>query len=34
MDQICYRCMAKNVDGTNKLIGPGEKCLVLTEECV
>ena len=25
--------MTKKVDGTKKLIGPGEKCLVLTEKC-
>ena len=33
MDQIYDGCMTKNVDETNKLIGPGEKCLVPTEEC-
>ena len=33
MDQIYYGCMSKNVDGMNKLIGPGEKCLISTEEC-
>ena len=33
MDQIYHGCMSKNVDGMNKLIGPGEKCLVSTKEC-
>ena len=25
--------MTKNADGTNKIIGPGEKCLVPTDKC-
>ena len=33
MDQIYHGCMTKNVDGTNKLIVPGKKCLVPTEKC-
>ena len=33
MGQIYHGCMTKNVDGTNKLIGPGEKCLVPAEKC-
>ena len=33
MDQIYHGCITKSVNGTNKLIGPGEKCLVPTEEC-
>ena len=33
MGQIYHGCMTKNVDGTNKLIGPGEKCLVPTGKC-
>ena len=36
MEQIYHGCMTKNADGTNKLIGPGEKmphsnCRVLLE---
>ena len=30
MDRIYHGCMTKNTDGTNRLIGPGEKCLVPT----
>ena len=33
MDQIYHDCMTKNADGTSKFIGPGEKCLVSTENC-
>ena len=33
MDQIYHGCMTKNVDGMNKLIGPGKKCLRLTKIC-
>ena len=33
MEQIYHGCMTKNVDGTNKLIGPGGKCLIPTAEC-
>ena len=25
--------MTKNVDGTNKVIGPGEKCFFQTDKC-
>ena len=32
MDQVYHGCMTKNVDGTNKLISLGEKCLVPTEK--
>ena len=28
MDRIYHGCMTKNSDGTNRLIGPREKCLV------
>lgn len=30
MDRIRHGCMTKSADGTNRLIGPGEKCLVPT----
>ena len=30
MDRIYHGCMTKNADRTNRLIGPGEKCLVPT----
>ena len=33
MALIQHGCMIKNADGTNKLIGPGRKCLVPTDEC-
>ena len=33
MKKIHHVCMAKNADGTNKIIGPGEKCLIPTEKC-
>ena len=32
MSFIYYGCMTKNSDGTNRLIGPGEKCLVPTDK--
>ena len=32
MEQIYQGCMTKNANGTNKLIGPGEKCLIPTAE--
>ena len=31
--QICHVCVTKNADGTNKIIGPGEKCLVPLGKC-
>ena len=34
MDLIYHGCMTKNADGTNKLIGPGEKRLIATYECI
>ena len=33
MPQIYHDCMTKNADGTNKIIGPGEKCLFSTGKC-
>ena len=33
MEKIYHGCMAKNADGTNKIIGPGEKCLIPTDKC-
>ena len=30
MDRIYLGCMTQNADGTNRLIGSGEKCLVPT----
>ena len=33
MDEIYQGCMTKNVYGTNKVTGPGEKCLAPTSEC-
>ena len=30
---IYHGCFTKNADGTNKLIGPGEKCLTPTAQC-
>ena len=33
MELIYHGCMTKNADGTNKIIGPGEKCLTLTAQC-
>ena len=29
---IYHSCFTKNADGTNKLIGPGEKCLTPTAQ--
>ena len=34
MAQIYHGCMTKNADGTNGIIGPGEKFLVPTDEYV
>ena len=28
-----HGCFTKNADGTNKIIGPGEKCLIPTAQC-
>ena len=33
MELIYHDCFTKNADGTNKLIGPGEKCLTLSAQC-
>ena len=33
MALIYHGCFTKNADGTNKLIGPGEKCLTSTAQC-
>ena len=33
MELIYYGCMIKNADGTNKTIGPYEKCLTLIAQC-
>ena len=33
MAQIYYGCMTKNADGANKIMSPGEKCLVPTDKC-
>ena len=33
MAQIYHGFMTKNADGTNGIIGPGEKFLVPTDEC-
>ena len=30
---IYHGCFTNNVDGTNKLIGPREKCLIPTAQC-
>ena len=30
---IYHGCFTKNADGTNKIIGPGEKCLIPTAQC-
>ena len=32
MELIYHGCMTKNADGTNKIIGPGEKCLTPTAQ--
>ena len=33
MELIYHSCFRKNADGTNKLIGPGEKYLTPTTQC-
>ena len=33
MDLVYDGCIAKNANGTNKIIGPGEKYLVPTDKC-
>ena len=33
MDHISHGCFLKNLDGTNKIIAAGEKCLVETGKC-
>ena len=33
MALIYHGCLSKNADDTNKLIGPGEKCLTPTAQC-
>ena len=33
MAKIYHGCITKNADGTNKLIGPGEKSLISTDKC-
>ena len=33
MGLIYQGCMTKNADGTNKLIGSGEKCVTPTAQC-
>ena len=33
MALIYHGCFTKNADGTNKLIGPEEKCLTPTAQC-
>ena len=33
MALIYHDCFTKNAHGTNKLIGPGEKCLIPTAQC-
>ena len=33
MDRIYHGCMTKNADGTNRIIVPGEQCLVPTANC-
>ena len=30
---VYHGCFTKNADGTNKIIGPGEKCLIPTAQC-
>ena len=32
MDKIYYGCFTKNADETNKLIDPGEQCLIPTSK--
>ena len=33
MALIYHSCFTKNTDGTNKLICPGERCLIPTAQC-
>ena len=33
MENIYHGCITENADGTNKIIGPGEKCLVRIGKC-
>ena len=33
MALIYHGCFTKNAESTNKLIGPGEKCLTPTAQC-
>ena len=33
MERIYRGCMTKNADGTNRIIGAGEGCLVATAQC-
>ena len=33
MGLIYHGCMTKNADGTNKLIGSGDKCVTSTAQC-
>ena len=30
---VYHGCFTKNADGTSKLIGPGQKCLIPTAKC-
>ena len=32
--KIYHGCMLKNADGTNKIIGSTEKCLIPTDKCM
>ena len=32
--KIYHDCMLKNADGTNKIIGSTEKCLIPTDKCM
>ena len=33
MAKIYHGCMTKNADGSNKLVGPSEQCLIPTAAC-
>ena len=33
MQRLYHGCFLKNADGTNRIIAPGEKCLVATDKC-
>ena len=33
MELIYHGCMNRNADGTNKIIGSGERCLTPTTQC-